>query len=527
MPPISASTQSKDKLATFRFGQKEDNATTKVPLQTDSHPAPQDNQRTSDSADVPNLPSSQATARQPLSQITGNENSRECPQTPAGRLTLTELVASCEDPKKQNVNLTPVERVVWENLPIDSSQGSSQERSSTTKNRKRPRSFSSEASSQKCSRENPHDKIAADLQRLQASLNTPNVDPASELWSRYSLKAREKGKLSPETPFAQSFSQLLNSSSPPTPAAHARLKESAGLRRSFSCGIEWPVSAAKRRKVKHNVTDLGVEVELDPERTTEPRPQSRLSELVDEIHDELMKPIRKNGREASNVALSSSLPDFSNLRHERAAEAATILQPKDPVHSYSKASKSSESPIRDAGATEIPRSTKLIDASSEFGEDDLDADMIVAMDNAASSHEPKASINTLQHTDLGKNAGKLSDAFSATPFAQDNQVDDFEDGSSDVFAADLEEVVALYDQGQRTEVERMAEGLKAPPEKTSEAGIIKQSANLSQVVEGSNEASDDEYGDDVDFGECFDQDIKPHQGLNVANDETLSVRMQH
>ena len=525
MVPISASTQSRNKLAAFRFGKKEDKSTTRLSPQADARPTPQDDNSASYIAEMQKLPSSQVTIRNPLSQITGNESSRECPQTPAGRLPLAELIASSEDLRKQKLNLTPVERVVWENSPLDSSLGSSQERLTTTKSRKRSRSSSPRASSHGKSTKGPQVKIAVDPQELQASLYTPNRDPVSELWNRYSLKAREKGKLSPETPSAQSFSQLLNSSSPPTPAAHARLKESAGLRRSFSCGIEWPVSAAKRRKVKHNVVEPGLEIELEADKNVEPRPQSRLRELLDKIHNELITPARQSELETSDVALSSSLPDVVGVADRKGAESIAPVQPKKSVASSRNTWRSGADSSRLTTAKAMSKLTKPIDTSSEFGEDVLDADLIQAMNNAASSHEPQTSSDTLQHATLDNKAGKSSQALAA-PTLQEDQVDDFGDDASDVFAADLEDVAAVYDYDGIAKANKEARELRASPKKKEKNGNAQQGAKLPQVAEDFDEASDDEYGDDVDFAECFDQDIMPHHEADVVNDGRASVRPQ-
>ena len=463
--------------------------------------------------------SSQVKARQPLSQTTGNGSSRECPQTPAGRLPLAELIASCDDFSKHDVNLTPIERVVWENSPIDLSHHSFQEKFNTKKSRKRALSSSPGSPPQSCSTAQANNKALFDLEKLQASLSTPNRDPAAELWNRYSLKSREKGKLSPQTPFAQSFSQLPNSSSPPTPAAHARLRESAGLRRSFSCGIEWPVSAAKRRRLSKHKTNSGSHNNLESDQPAGSRPRSRLLELVEKVHDELLKPWLDDEEERSTAALSSSLPSRGI--------AVEVDQAEGLDH---KSKTRRQTTIADAG--ELARSESIVDAStgstevlgppmpeddpSEFGENDIDLDMIDALNHAAAPDKPSCGGDCL-HASLEQQAIDTEPPRrSSVPRAiVEDDADDFGDEASDIFAADLEHIVALYDDGGHPEISGTH---RSPPDLHKSVHHISPIWQPQASPSGSRQVEDgesnDEFGNDLDFGEALDHDIMPHQAID-------------
>ena len=529
MWPISASTQSREILGAFRFEQKQDNSNGEFILAASAHPVSEHDQSVDGQSKMQNLTSSQVTARQPLSQITGKEGSRDCPQTPAGRLPLAELVASCEDTHKQNLSLTPVERVLWGNSQTTSSQGSDQEISIIAKSRKRPRRASSEASSPNDSMNEPRNRITIDLPNLDASVQTPNRDPASELWNRYSREAREKGQLPLETPFAQSFSHLLNSSSPPTPATHARLKESAGLRRSFSCGIEWPVSAAKRQKVSHGILGSGSVAGPGLGKVGESKAPSRIKELVEKLHKELITPVREDERDTGSIALLSSLPDLTSVIDAEIPKATKQITPVGPQQTSPHKMNvllSCGSPSHDTGAQAIAEPDKSIDASSEYGEDDLGPDIIEAMRSAAATNQSQVNDNNIAHGSLSKVQKEARRLSCAPHFHERDHGEDFEDNVSDVCAADLEDVVALYDQSESATTKFECNDPKKLPNIQERIPPVKHNTKRSSVVEDVEEVSDDEYGADADFGECFDQDIMPHQGVDVANSGLPSVRIQ-
>ena len=531
MPAIAASTQTKRRLGAFRFGEDREEVAEETRSKVIETSAQDNEGAIDDTHTMHNPSSSQMTPRQPLSQVSGNSVTRECPQTPAGRLPLADLVASAEDRRKQKLHLTPVERIEWENSPLESSQENSQASSKAPKRLKRALSSSPGSSTKKHPAKKANTRVIFDLDQLQATLKTPNGDPASELWNRYSLKTQPKGRPSAETPFAQSFSQLLESSSPPSPAAYSRLRESAGLRRSFSCGIEWPVSAAKRRKTVLQGQRVATKESSQPHDVTSCRPSSRLKELVDKVHSEMIRSPRYEKTLNDTSAPSSSLPEFDNA-DELEARAVLATNPttdtvrKRIAHEEIRATENQNSPGLDAGQ-EFKRSQQN-DTSSDFGEHEIDVEMMQAMENVASSLEPLGSNKYLPDEAQVKYQGglPLSRSTSTAAATQRNDIDDFGDEVNDIFAAELEDAVSGYDR--RTEDVNKSDETSANRQQKDETAERGSQGVVTVGMTGAGETlvSDDEYGDGIDFGEGFDQDILPAAGERPMNGELPSVCMR-
>ena len=531
MPAIAASTQTKRRLGAFRFGEEREEVAEETRSKIIEIPAQENVGAINDTRTMHNPSSSQMTPRQPLSQVSGNGVTRECPQTPAGRLPLADLVASAEDRCKQKLHLTPVERIEWERSPLESSQDSSQGSSKAPKGRKRALSSSPGSSTKKHPAKKANTRVIFDLDQLQATLKTPNGDPASELWNRYSLKTQAKGKPSADTPLAQSFSQLLESSSPPSPAAYSRLRESAGLRRSFSCGIEWPVSAAKRRKTVLQGQRVATKESSQPYDATKCRPSSRLKELVDKVHSEMIRSHRYEKPANNTPAPSSSLLEFDNADELEArailtTNVATDTGRKGTAH---KEPRTTENEISAASAARQGlKYSQQNDTSSDFGEHELDVEMMKAMENAASSLEPHGGDKYLPDEAQVKNQGGLLSSTSTLAAAalQMNDNDDFEDEVNDILAAELEEAVSGYERRiKEVDKSRKTSASRQQRDETAEGeshGVV--TASMTGI--GETPASDDEYGDGIDFGEGFDQDILPAAGERSMDGPLPSVCMR-
>ncbi|KAL8827592.1 MAG: hypothetical protein Q9191_003091 [Dirinaria sp. TL-2023a] len=358
MAPIAASTQSRNKLRAFQFDQE------------NSEPSKGDGgDYVAKAENGDPLPKSQQS--QHIAQQDGYKNFKECPQTPMSRLPLAELVASGED-TNQRFNLTPVERVLWQTR--DSEHGSSQKTPAGSSRRKRAHSSSPVSSSQK------KYKTPGHVPTLERPLKTPQADPAGELWKRYSLNACGNKGLSPTRAIGQPFSQLMNSSSPETPARRLMGRECIGLRRSFSCGAEWPTSAAKRRKTQHvtghHEPAAALVTQEAPNKSQVSR--SRLSLLVAKIQEGLARP----ASDKSEDVPTSSGKSPCQIGHETG--------PGRPELSSSQARRrASESPTSEKTVTPRrvlaqPQEDKtraheeFDDPSSEFGDDELDIEVFEA-----------------------------------------------------------------------------------------------------------------------------------------------------
>lgn len=277
MDPIAPSSQTKSKLGAFRFEESDNQAkdTSDCGSLDGSNDTGKENTTAAEEQDKRSL--SQRTPQ--FSQKSNGKDMRECPQTPVGRLPLAELIASGEDMNKHLPNLTPSERVLW----YHSQQHEGQNISRGANIRKKRRHSSSPLSSSQNEISNHLDSgnPSLDLQKLQKSLKTPQADLASDLWSRYSSRpSPNTDKPSPIGLAGPSFAMY---SSPQTPVKHL------ALQRSISCGLEWPTSAAKRRKCNQKAEVGGTTPNAGDEHKNMSK-MARVSLLVDEIQSTLTKP---------------------------------------------------------------------------------------------------------------------------------------------------------------------------------------------------------------------------------------------
>lgn len=467
MAPIAASSQSKSKLNAFQYEQ------------TVARPP-----ATTDEADKENAPHHAVTAPsqtsqmvpppQPLSQRSAGKGTRDCPQTPLGRLPLTDLLALGEDSCRGHLNLTPIERVLWDNTTMSSDPTNS---IPARKGRKRAHSSSPASSSQnETSGHFAKRKEAVDLEALQKALRTPKVDPADDLWTRYSLNTDTIERQSPTARAKGGFAHLMHSSSPHTPVSHVQ-KDSGGLRRSLtlSC-IEWPVSAAKRRKRFHHGSQKNsvADNDMDEQSGTNDRSKmSRVSLLVDKIHDGLVRP------DTHAVAHSSSEPAGSSPSTERGgAPSSSGRQDESPDQESQEAinavvnvlSQTSVDARESFTGPLILSNEEIRDLSradsSDFDDDDLDLEMMENIDTNIESERPAVrkspeskTATTVSLPNISKEEDHTKVSVPSKVFPANMKLvppndDEFDDDGSEIFAADLEDVCAKYDsQVQRQPVQ--------------------------------------------------------------------------
>lgn len=294
MDPIAPSSQTKSKLGAFRFEESDNRAKDTSDcksLDCGSNDTGKENITTVDEQDKRSL--SQRTPQ--FSQKSNGKDMRECPQTPVGRLPLAELIASGEDIKKHLPNLTPSERVLWYH---------SQQNEGQNTRKKRRHSSSPLSSSQNETYHFDSGNPSFDLQKLQKSLKTPQADLASDLWSRYSSRpSPNTDKPSPIGLAGPSFAMY---SSPQTPVKHL------ALQRSISCGLEWPTSAPKRRKVNQKAEVGGVTPNAGYEHKNMSK-MARVSLLVDEIQSTLTKPGIPEDEELAGLPSSSPFAEGNDI----------------------------------------------------------------------------------------------------------------------------------------------------------------------------------------------------------------------
>jgi len=496
MAPIAASSQSKSKLKAFRYEQK-DARYSAVTAEADKENAPHEQ----DAAELQMIP-----PPQPLSQRSATKDTRECPQTPLGRLPLADLLATGEDTSRGHLNLTPIERVLWDNSPPDSHSSTSL---SAHKGRKRAHSISASSSQNETSNHFANDLKANDLQALQKAFQTPKADPADDLWTRYSLNTDTADRRSLAIPTGGGFSQLMHSSSPQTPASHLQ-KDSGGLRRSLSC-IEWPTSVAKRRKLFHYNSQSNPALELTNTGargvTIERSKMSRVSLLVDKIHDGLAKPAPRQNH------YSSSVPTGSSPGADRDDSPSSPRREDEVPRQASQAAIDAVATVLSQTAVD-PRETVvgplvLSDEeiasleradSSDFYDDDLDLELMENINTNLETDRPRLSESKEPSCALGV----------LGPTVLPTKIDEFDDDETDMFVADLEDVCAMYDshvQFQQPQGRGNADLAAAHTMTDSFQGAEPMEKSLT-VPEVEVLSDDEDFGNDSDFeqiaAECAD-----------------------
>lgn len=560
MPPIAASSQSRNKLRNLQYDQEnapqKDGKATDKAIGIGEGPKSPSRARDSQAVQVP-VPLQQHSLK------AGRNESKDCPQTPGGRLPLAELIASGED-YNQVLNLTPVERVLWNNSARNSEQGSSQETPALPKSRKRAHSSSPISSSQKKHRTSDFfttGEKSIDVQHLQKALKTPQGDPAGDLWKKYSLNAHGNERLSPTRAFGQPFSQLLESSSPQTPARKLLGRESAGLRRSFSCGTEWPTSTAKRRRLQATAEDSPHALAAVEEGVQKSQKcKSRLSLLVAKISGDLARPATDAGEQTA--ASAPYREDTTPAGHPISSEAH--LDEEDERGQYqSSASQRPTTPRGILGESRLPDDTPLqdrthleaIDAQSDdFGDDGLDLETFDAVDAEIEARVSQLGVitchsgnritgkvpsqgtkstgtamdsrdKTVPRSALGKPQDRPSDlrCLSASAPSKELNRDEFDnEDANDVSAEDFEDAIALFDQKAEVQLAQNAttgrHGDPAPSQKRSTIyGSSPEGPQLTSMAKEQDRTdpaalSEDEFGGDLEFEDIVAECEKATQG---------------
>jgi len=434
---------------------------------------------------------------------------KECPQTPSNRIPLADLISNAEDSfnPAPGPEVTPVEHVIWEHIPVSSNPDTSSQTPANGRKKRRHRSSSPATPSNGTSKKQ---KEPLDLQSIQALFKTPQHDLAAELWNNYMDKNMVEASEDLPPP---RLANLL--SSPQTPASGRTSRDSSGLRRSISCAAEWPTSRGKRRRVNRLDQGSGRGIfsrtssnVLDSGKTK----SSRINFLLEKIEKSLQpaqppemgpagsSPLRQRV-DARRCRSSSPITDRKGLGDTESAKEA-LLGP------FNKSAKNAEA-------------AALQDSSSEFGDDDLDQDL---MDLADASADPfvETTSNRKEFESLGSSAWSniaaekphsshpkqphtvdIKPPFVHTLMNNDpkpDDSDDFEDDYGD-FGDEFQDILAKCD-GNSDKV--------APPKSSpAEQQAVKKSeiAALASVVEEDEDFSGDEFDDDFDI-DAIEQTMK-------------------
>ena len=529
-PPIAASAETKFKLKAFHFADDPQKSAASDEQKAGPDNSDKENQFVVGAGtSVVGVVVEGAT--QPHTQNGPSRVRRDCPQTPLSRLPLADLIGSTEDPtNRAGLELTPDERVYWNHSPHSSDNPSSSATPAPRRRNKRARSSSPASSSQKEVSSHLVSKRDLDLDQSQRALKTPQADPATDLWNRYAIGAdnlpAQSGQQFP------AFAHLIES--PSSHLANAILaKDGSGLRRSLSGGFEFGSSKAKRRRI-NNV--FGAEKDDDmfsipPKDANNKKPDprmARVSSLVEKIQEDFLK--TRSGAVGTAPSSSSPFPEGADnmvppLSPPREDFSASRRGPDHDMRE----SVMADGPDCDAAREVTGQPHKAVDTSSEYDDDDIDLDLLLSVEESADTHqamqgsrpqsesivmEPWRPTNLTGYGGQDHNAlgllemgdGKFESATitRVIPDVRPDEFDGFEDDDNDKFAADLEDVVAMYDvqAGPGTGQIEAHLGSRGSPQDAAGDVFMEDSVNIASGDGSRNEVaggSDDEFGDYIDF----------------------------
>lgn len=398
------------------------------------------------------------------------------PSTPAARLPLSDLVGNTDDTSRHATlaAFSPEEQLYWRgsqpvNTPVP------------RKNRKRAHSSSPVGPSQ-------DERLSA----RKGALTTPQADPATELWSRYTSKKTPTVAKSKNVAFAH----LINESSPRSAAAAGSV---SGLRRWASCGVEFPTSTKKRRRT-HGVFQGDMDEDAEDVFAAAPSsdsmmqgqaPATNLASIV-----QLMKQSISNSQEQPPSS-SSPLPEtghapaaFPESPLKRHSPREAIEEDSDTLQAENSIAEDDldDLVVEDHDLPEARNESRSVDqhpqsspSSDDFGDVDFDTDM-ADVTNAGTLETEQSAASQLHP--------QLPAVVASPPLATSTKPADSEDefgieDEDDVFAADLEQVASLFDNRP---LESPAP--EAPLEETPAVDVV-------PVIDLVNDDSDD-FGDDID-----------------------------
>jgi DNA replication ATP-dependent helicase Dna2 len=399
--------------------------------------------------------------------------SKSCPppSTPAmKRLPLAALVGNIDDSSRHAPQpvVSPEEQLVWRgSQPMNTPM--------PRKNKKRARSSSPVAPSQ--------DDPALDAARR--GLTTPQVDPAMELWSRYT-----SNKGTPSANKSVAFAHLINESSPRSAVTAGSV---SGLRRWASCGHEFPASNRKRRRLQ-----AVLQVEKDGAGdvfATAPSSESAIpgqpKQSMLQRMQECMQPKPAPQRISSQLPSSSSPYPDTGDRH--VGSSGSPLQRRVQEHDVENLE------TMQAEDDVVEQDTHMDQAeqdrsSDDFGDDDFDdmVDVLVDSPQVVDVAVPETSHATIP-TELIR--PQLQQQLEPRDADSDDEfgMDEDEDG----FAADLEQVASLYDTRPLLTPSQQA---AVTVENSRNSTARRVSAAPTPVINlvDADDDDDDEFGDEID-----------------------------
>ena len=304
-----------------------------------------------------------------------NNSQKEVPSTPATRLPLADLIGDPESTNcpKMAYDFSPEEHIQWKTVR---SPQNSQSKYLQPRSNKRARSSSpcSSASKSASKRRTPQNGETLNLDGVKQSLKTPHTNPAADLWNRYATGSTN------DHPLGKQIANLTNGmSSSPYVAAQNQAGNVSGLRRWTSCGVEWPSSKKKRRKLQHAQTLCHVEENFTdaPKQSTsrgsDSRNTARIRSLLDGLQQQKITQPNDVDDEDKGPSSSSPLPDRNeefdrnSISPCRAAELASKVSKASPSRKPDERGALFENTNKSSPAGALP--------SSNFGSDSFEQEL--------------------------------------------------------------------------------------------------------------------------------------------------------
>ncbi|GAW26357.1 putative DNA replication ATP-dependent helicase Dna2 [Rosellinia necatrix] len=402
-------------------------------------------------------------------------------RTPVHRLAWQDLIGD-SDAKGQEEDASPQEKIGWDTRqkpmygvsPMPRKRGSKRARSSSP--------VSSPAVSSRSM------TPAVNIKRLSAALKSPRADPAIELWDRFSVCG--SAATTPSGPNNPALAQAMLSSSPQPTKLIGTGRGDASLRRTISCGANWP----KRRRTERTETpSISFAIEESP---TSDSKSSMVNALLKSVTGELSR--------SRTTRTRPEVPESPSPRKKR-------YNPADHLSGSPKRRVSPSKPMtrRLTGASGVSKEPRAADSLSDYGDDDFDDDTLMSLDVDVSPTLNEGSQPLSSRTRMGLFADmdpalkhtsrpppppqtpvsrQNSDPKNPAAQSADTLLDEFADLDDDVFA-DADDLLSQIDSACDTG--RRAAGSQAhnPANAVSQGSVF-------------DEPAEDVYGDD--FGGDFD-----------------------
>ncbi|KAI1208184.1 uncharacterized protein F4807DRAFT_155709 [Annulohypoxylon truncatum] len=393
------------------------------------------------------------------SETTPLPASKDSLTTPVSRLAWQDLIGTNES-KEVEEDTSPNERISWDMR--DDPQQRLKLSPVMPGKRGKKRARSSSPVSSPASHSKPHTP-AVNIGKLSRALKSPHADPALELWDRFSLNGSKS--ITPLGAMNSALAQIMVSSSP----RPSRIE--SGLRRSISCGENWP----KRRRVER------VDVAEPTEITVEESPSghsksSMLNALLKRGTKEMVGSkavqVRQDALRSPSPKKNSSQPIAETYDSPTRRKPPKFVAPVLTEESAPTAGKSSPD--------------TLVDELSDYGDVDFDEDTLMELD--ASLGQPREEDveddSTILRADTGQNLEQQQSIQGPSSFD-----DEFADMDDDIFTA-AEDLITQIDSSRSS---------KAKPGTPCQPTVAAQEKQTIIVDDLGGDIFGDDFGGDFDF----------------------------